>query len=68
MESVMNCCDGDCNQGRDCPIRVARVRSRDYAKEAYPPSKTPRHIRALAKWMLIAIVTSTVATAFLFIV
>jgi hypothetical protein len=21
----MNCCDYDCNQGRDCPARVAKV-------------------------------------------
>lgn len=66
----MNCCDeyGDCNQGRDCPVRVARVSRRDYDRDPLPPSKTPRHLRALAKWMLIAIVASTVATTILIIV
>lgn len=23
----MNCCDGDCHQGRDCPVRKRRVRA-----------------------------------------
>lgn len=56
----MNCCDeyGDCRQGRDCPVRaakVARIGRKDYAKEPYPPSPTPRYLKHLAKWMLICI-------------
>jgi hypothetical protein len=47
---------------------VARVSRRDYDRDPLPPSKTPRHLRALAKWMLIAIATSTVATTILIIV
>jgi hypothetical protein len=54
----MNCCDdhGDCNQGRDCPVRVAKVGQR-YPK--YPePVFVPYinwQLKALAKWMLLAI-------------
>ena len=25
MVVVMNCCEGNCNQGRDCPLRIAHV-------------------------------------------
>lgn len=55
----MNCCDeyGNCNQGRDCPVRVAKVKQR-YAK--YPEGKyvpyLTRQLKALAKWMLLALV------------
>lgn len=53
----MNCCDYDCNQGRDCPARVAKVKRR------IPKHPAPlrdgqylrRNLRHLAKWMLLAI-------------
>ena len=50
------CCDGLCNQGRDCPVRVAKVGQR-YPKypQPYPQSLWRRHLKALAKWMLLAI-------------
>ena len=50
------CCDGLCNQGRDCPARVAKVGQR-YPKypQPYPQSLWRRHLKALAKWMLLAI-------------
>ena len=54
----MNCCDeyGDCRQGRDCPVRVAKVAQR-YPKypQPCPTSIWHRHLKALAKWMLLAI-------------
>jgi hypothetical protein len=54
----MNCCDeyGECNQGRDCPVRVARVKSRTPRYPA-PLRREISHVylRHLAKWMLIAI-------------
>ena len=60
----MNCCDeyGDCRQGRDCPVRigcranVAKVKQR-YPKHAQPVIRPYMHrqLRALAKWMLLAI-------------
>ncbi len=57
----MNCCDeyGECRQGRDCPVRVAKV--------AKVKRRVPRHAEPLrqeisrvylkhpAKWMLICI-------------
>jgi hypothetical protein len=59
----MNCCDdyGNCNQGRDCPVRVAKVKQR-YAK--YPEGKyvpyLTRHLKQLAYWMLMAVLGLTV--------
>ncbi len=65
----MNCCDYDCTQGRDCPARAPS------AKVAKIKRRTPKHpqalragqasrgyLRHLAKWMLIAIATSVVAS------
>ena len=50
------CCDGECNQGRNCPATVAKVGQR------YPKHPAPvfvpyinRQLKALAKWMLLAI-------------
>jgi len=36
----MNCCNdfGDCNQGRDCPVRVAKYKPVMLAAEPLPPS------------------------------
>jgi hypothetical protein len=51
----MSCCNHDCNEGRDCPVRVARIGRKDYDKEPYPPSPAPRYLGHLAKWMLICI-------------
>ena len=50
----MNCCDefGECRQGRDCPVRVARVGKRTHAKEALPPNPWRRQLRIGAKWLL----------------
>ena len=51
----MNCCDeyGNCRQGRDCPVRIERVRQ---AKERLDRDANPwrRQLRHLAKWMLAA--------------
>ena len=51
----MNCCNHNCNQGRNCPARVAKIGRKDYAKEPYPPSSTPRRLKRMAKWVLICI-------------
>jgi hypothetical protein len=44
----MNCCDdyGNCNQGRDCPVRIAR---------ALQPSTSKRLFGRFFYWLLIAI-------------
>ena len=52
----MNCCDeyGNCNQGRDCPVRVAKVKQRPakYTEGKY----VPRQLKALVKWMLLVLI------------
>ena len=56
----MSCCDEycsnyGCNQGRDCPVRVARIGRRDYAREPLPPTAWRRQIRALGYWIGLAL-------------
>ena len=54
----MNCCDdyGNCNQGRDCPARVARSRAVMLAADFLPPSIWRQQLRYLAEWMLFGLV------------
>ena len=44
----MNCCDeyGNCRQGRDCPVRIAR---------SLQPLTSKRLFRRFSYWLLIAI-------------
>lgn len=51
------CCDGECNQGRNCPATVAKVGQR-YPKHPQPVfvPYINRQLKALAKWMLILFV------------
>ena len=58
----MNCCDYDCNQGRNCPARVAKVGQRTPAAEALPPSTLPQQMRQIAKWVLVCISTLWLAS------
>lgn len=56
----MNCCDeyGECRQGRDCPVRAARVAKvgrKDHAPAPLPASFWRAYLKHLAKWMLICI-------------
>jgi hypothetical protein len=48
MVVVMNCCDeyGNCRQGRDCPVRIARP---------LQPSTSKRLFRRFSYWLMIAI-------------
>ena len=50
------CCDGECNQGRDCPARVAKIGQR-YPKypQPYPDSIWRRHFKALARFFLLGL-------------
>lgn len=50
----MNCCDYDCNQGRECPARVAKVKQRVPAAELLPPSTWREKLRKYSRWGLIA--------------
>lgn len=58
----MNCCDeyGDCRQGRDCPVRVARVGQRMKTADPLPPSIWRDQLKRLAYWMLMALIGLTV--------
>lgn len=49
----MNCCTGDCNQGRDCPARakVARIGRKDYDREPIPPMTWRSTMQRLAHWV-----------------
>lgn len=52
-----NCCDeyGNCNQGRDCPVRVASYRPTMKAKDPLPPTIWRRQLQSLAYWALLAL-------------
>jgi hypothetical protein len=58
----MNCCDdfGDCNQGRNCPVRVAKYKPVMLAAEPLPPSVWRQQLRRLGYWMLMAVIGLTV--------
>lgn len=51
------CCDGLCNQGRDCPARVVKVGQR-YPKypQSYPDSIWRRHLKALARFVVLGLI------------
>lgn len=51
----MTCCNKDCNQGRDCPVRVAKVGRKAHAPAPLPASFWRAYLKPLAKWMLICI-------------
>jgi hypothetical protein len=51
----MNCCDYNCTQGRDCPIRVAKVGQRIPGPEPLPPSVWRYWVRRIAYWVLMGI-------------
>lgn len=49
----MNCCDYDCNQGRNCPARVARIGQRYPAAAPLPPSTHTGLLRRAARFALL---------------
>ena len=55
---MTNCCDdyGNCNQGRNCPVRVAKYRPVMRVAEPLPTSIWRDQLRHLAEWMLLGIV------------
>jgi hypothetical protein len=54
---MTNCCDdyGNCNQGRDCPVRVARIGQRMKSADPLPPSIWRQQLRRLGYWVLMGI-------------
>ena len=57
------CCNHGCNQGRDCPARVAKVGRKIPVPDLQRGSIWRRHLRELARVMLYAIGVSLIATA-----
>ena len=59
---MTNCCDdyGNCNQGRDCPARVARIGKSIKTTETLQPSVWRRKIKHLTYWLMMAVVGLTV--------
>lgn len=53
----MNCCDenGNCKQGRDCPVRVAKVGQKLHGPELLPPSVWRYQLKRVAYWVLVSI-------------
>jgi hypothetical protein len=64
----MNCCDYDCNQGRDCPVRVAKAKPVMRAADPLPPSIWRHQLRKLAYWMLLAVLGLTVWPTLVYLV
>jgi hypothetical protein len=65
-----NCCDNycanyGCNQGRDCPARVARIGQRMKTANPLPPSIWREQLKRLGYWMLMAVIGLTVWLVFL---
>jgi hypothetical protein len=53
----MNCCDqfGNCNQGRDCPVRVARVGQKMHGPEPIRGAGWRHWLKRLGYWLLTGI-------------
>jgi hypothetical protein len=53
---MSDCCDdyGNCNQGRDCPVRVAKYRPVMRAADPLPASMWRVYVNYLARWMLLS--------------
>ncbi len=59
---MSNCCDeyGNCNQGRDCPVRVATYRPVMRAVDPLPPNIWREQLKRLGYWVLMAVFGLTV--------
>jgi hypothetical protein len=66
----MNCCDYDCNQGRNCPARkapakVAKVKQRLPGDKPLPANPWRAYLGHVAKWLLIAVAGMVIAAVVL---
>lgn len=64
---MTRCCDEycsnyGCNQGRDCPARVAKIGQRMQTVDPLPPSNWRAALKPLAEWMLVSTIMMIVAT------
>lgn len=64
----MNCCDEycsshGCNQGRNCPARVAKVGQRTPGKTPLPASPWRAYLRDLGRAMLVVVCTWLIGLA-----
>ena len=57
----MTCCDYGCNQGRDCPARVAKAKPVMQAAEPLPPSKWRDRLKKACEWGLWAVLGTIAA-------
>lgn len=57
---MTTCCNGNCNQGKDCPMRVARIGQRMKSADPLPPSIWRHQLKRLAYWLLMAVIGLTV--------
>ena len=64
----MNCCTNDCNQGRECPARVAKAKPVMRAADPLPPSIWRYQLKKLAYWMLLAVLGVTLWPTFIYLV
>lgn len=58
----MNCCNCNCNQGRNCPAKVAKVGRRMLAADPLPPSNWRENMRLVCLYMLVALELMAIAT------
>lgn len=63
----MSCCDNNCNQGRGCPARVAKIGRKDYAREPLPPMGWREYLPDLACAMLLCIAVLMLSALFVMV-